>query len=212
MAAPMASRAYRHGTLAIAGTCAALLTGCAGPSDSGSGSDSAAPSVELVTPKTLAGGRYALEKDTAALEKEGTSVQAGMPANTKSVLARYRRADDPADDAGLAFSGAYGEIGEPSRVQNDMFDSFVASASGKVVQERRQFRPSGQSGPVIDCEVVRMPQKPHPFYVSVCTWAEASDAALVVDIDKKRTSAAEADMEAFAEVTAGIRKDTRRPS
>jgi hypothetical protein len=182
-----------------------------GSSSSGSsgGTSGGSQAIKLVTPETLDGGTYLLDKDTAALKEEGTSVQEGMPAGATSVLARYKRADDPTGASGLAFSGAYGRIGQPDTVENDMYKGFEMSSSATVEKERQEYQPEGPGGPTIDCEVVKMQGL---IYVPVCTWAEESDAAMVMDIDAKNISAGSVDVEAFAKVTAGIYQDTRKPA
>jgi hypothetical protein len=185
---------------------AILLTG---GESVGGGSDKA---MKLVTPKTLDGGTYVLDKDTAALKKEGTSVQDGMPAGATSVLARYKRTDDPGGQSGLAFSGAYGKIGDPRRVQEDMFKGFEASSNATVQQKRREYLPNGSDGPSIECEVVKLSAVTRAVYVPVCTWAEKSDAAMVMDVNSEKTSLESVDVAAFAKVTAGIYEDTRKPA
>ncbi|MEU8570235.1 hypothetical protein AB0C51_18110 [Streptomyces pathocidini] len=205
-----AGRAMPHagGAVAAAAVSAALLTGCGGGEEPADSRPVAA--VRLVTPRSLDGGRYVLEKDTAALERAGAGVREGMPPGTTSVLARYRPADDPAGDSGLAFSGAYGRIGEPGRVQDDMFRSFAASSSASVARKRAEYRPRGERGPEVACEVLLVAGDGKPFYAPVCTWARSSDAALVTDIDPGRTSLDAVDVAAFAKVTARIYEDTRR--
>jgi hypothetical protein len=176
---------------------------------SGGGPDGA---VKLVTPKTLDGGAYVLEKDTEALKEEGTNVQGSMPQGVTSVLARYQLAADSSGRSVLVFSGGYGSIGSPEQVQDGMFQGFEQSSSATVETERQEFRPDGADGPAFDCEVVRMGPSAGSVYVPVCTWAEKTDAAMVMDVRASRTTLSSVDLEAFAEVAAGIHEDTREPA
>ena len=172
------------------------------------GSDSGPRAMRLVTPKTLDDGTYTLAKGTDALKDEGTSVQDSMPKGATSVLGQYQRADD--ENSGLAFSGMYGEINDPDRVQDGMFKGFEGGeGSPAVEQKRKTFRPDGADGPAIDCEVVKMYDR---IYAPACAWAEETDAAMVLDVNAENTTASDVDMEAFAKVTAGIYKDTRKPA
>ncbi|OMI38356.1 hypothetical protein [Streptomyces sparsogenes] len=164
--------------------------------------------MKLVTPKTLDDGTYTLDKGTKDLENEGTSVQDRMPEGATSVLAQYTRADDA--NSGLAFSGVYGEFSDPDKVRDEMFKGFSGGdASPTVEKKRKEFRPEGADGPSIECEVVKMYDR---ISAPACAWAEKTDAAMVLDVNADSTSADDADMEAFAKVTAGIYKATRKPA
>ncbi|MEU9789263.1 hypothetical protein AB0E27_01340 [Streptomyces sparsogenes] len=164
--------------------------------------------MKLVTPKTLDDGTYTLDKGTKDLEDEGTSVQDRMPEGATSVLAQYTRADD--SNSGLAFSGVYGEFSDPGKVRDEMFKGFSGGdASPTVEKKRKEFRPEGADGPSIECEVVKMYDR---IYAPACAWAEKTDAAMVLDVNADSTTADDADMEAFAKVTAGIYKATRKPA
>ncbi|MGK5632202.1 hypothetical protein [Streptomyces sp. URMC 123] len=164
--------------------------------------------VELVTPPTLAGGAYRLEKDTEALRREGTSVQAGMPKGTTSVLARYRHAHDAS--ATLAFSGAYGALGSPEAVERDMYRAYETGAGASIARERREFRPHGPAGPSVTCEVVRLSAH-RPLYVPVCTWAERADAAMVLELNPRHTTPQAVNVPAFATLAATLHQETRLP-
>ncbi|MEU1803450.1 hypothetical protein [Streptomyces sp. NPDC019937] len=173
-----------------------------------SGGDGGPAPMRLVTPKTLDDGTYTLSKGTDELKDEGTSVQDSMPKGATSVLGQYQRADD--ENSGLAFSGMYGEINDPDRVQDGMFKGFEdGEGTPSVEQKRKTFRPDGAEGPAIDCEVVKMYDR---IYAPACAWAEETDAAMVLDVNAENTTASDVDLEAFAKVTAGIYEDTREPA
>ncbi|MFI0727928.1 hypothetical protein ACH4S9_02745 [Streptomyces sp. NPDC021225] len=164
--------------------------------------------MKLVAPKSLDDGTYTLDKGTKDLENEGTSVQDSMPDGATSVLAQYTRSDD--SNSGLAYSGVYGEFSDPDKVRDEMFKGFTGGdASPTVEKKRKTFHPEGENGPSIECEVVKMYDR---IYAPACAWAEKTDAAMVLDINAESTTVDDADMEAFAEVTAGIYKDTRKPA
>ncbi|MBL1098148.1 hypothetical protein [Streptomyces coffeae] len=164
--------------------------------------------MKLVTPKELDDGDYKLDKGTTDLKNEGTSVQDSMPDGATSVMARYTQASD--ENSGLVFSGMYGEISDPKKVQDSMFKSFKGGdSSPSVEQKRKKFQPNGADGPAIECEVVKLYDR---LYAPACAWAEKTDAAMVLDVDGERESASDVDVEDFAKVTAGIYKDTRKPA
>ena len=161
--------------------------------------------MKLVAPKTLDDGTYKLDKGTKDLENEGTSVQDRMPEGATSVLAQYTRAED--SNSGLAFSGVYGEFSDPDKVRDEMFKGFSGGdASPTVEEKRKKFQPEGADGPSIECEVVKMYDR---IYAPACAWAEKTDAAMVLDVNAEHTSVDDADMEAFAKVTAA---STRTPA
>ncbi|MET8012635.1 hypothetical protein ABZU86_12870 [Streptomyces sp. NPDC005271] len=173
-----------------------------------SGGEDSPKAMKLVTPKTLDNGTYTLDKGTDDLKNEGTSVQESMPKGATSVLAQYKRSDD--ENSGLAFSGMYGEISDPEKVQDEMFKGFEGGeGSPTVEQKRKRFQPNGADGPAVECEVVKLYDR---IYAPACTWAEKTDAAMVLDVNAEHTTASDADMEAFAKVTAGIYKDARKPA
>ncbi|ATL82852.1 hypothetical protein DNK48_30285 [Streptomyces malaysiensis subsp. malaysiensis] len=172
------------------------------------GGDDGPKAMKLVTPKTLADGTYTLDKGTDDLDHEGTSVQGSMPEGATSVLAQYKRSDD--DNSGLAFSGMYGEISDPDTVRDEMFKGFEGGdGSPSVEKGRKRFQPEGADGPSVECEVVKLYDR---IYAPACAWAVETDAAMVLDVNAENTSASDADMEAFAKVTAGIYQDTRKPA
>ncbi|WPB93236.1 hypothetical protein [Streptomyces malaysiensis] len=172
------------------------------------GGDDGPKAMKLVTPKTLADGTYTLDKGTDDLDHEGTSVQGSMPEGATSVLAQYKRSDD--DNSGLAFSGMYGEISDPDTVRDEMFKGFEGGdGSPSVEKGRKRFQPGGADGPSVECEVVKLYDR---IYAPACVWAVETDAAMVLDVNAENTSASDADMEAFAKVTAGIYQDTRKPA
>ncbi|MCD9141732.1 hypothetical protein [Streptomyces albireticuli] len=193
---------------------AALVTSVAGAAVAvagallllGGGHDEGGPATRLVTPPAVADGAYRLVADTEALEKEGITVQPGMPEGTVSVLARYARADDP--KATLSLSGAYGRVGGPEAVLDGMLKGLEEGpGSPAVVSARRVLTPDGPRGPSLTCEVVRLDGG---AYAPACAWAEKSDAALLISFDPRKTSASAVDETAFAKVTATVYRDVRR--
>jgi len=194
-----AGAALAAGVLVAAGAAAAVLL---------TGTDGGGRAVRLSTPPSLDGGAYRLDADTRQLAQQGVSVQRKMPKGSTSVLGRYRRADDAA--SGLSLSGAYGSIGDPAKVRDAMFSGFEGGASAaSVARHRQRFTPLGASGPDIECEVVKMNGL---VYAPACTWAEPSDAAMVLGVNTRSTTADSVDMRAFAKVTAGIYRDARKLS
>ncbi|WFB09586.1 hypothetical protein LRS74_22955 [Streptomyces sp. LX-29] len=163
--------------------------------------------MRLVTPNSLHDDDYELDKDTKALKDAGTSVQQDMPEGTTSVLASYKHADDP--NSGLSFSGMYGDIGDPAKIQDEMFKSFESGGKAAVEKKRASFQPNGADGPKLSCEVVKMYDE---YYAPVCAWAEKTDAAMVLDLDADNTNVDDVDVEEFAKVTAGIYEETRKPA
>ncbi|WP_069811414.1 hypothetical protein [Streptomyces sp. TP-A0874] len=167
--------------------------------------DTDSGAMKLTTPKTLADGAYVLEKDTEQLKKEGTSVQDQMPPGTISVLGQYRGSGDK--NQGLSFSGAYGYIGDPKQVQDEMIEGFTSSGS-TVEKEPEEYRPNGSDGPVFRCLVAKVQGS---LYAPACTWAEQSNAAMVLGIDIDYTSLNSVDVDAFAKVAATIYEESRVP-
>ncbi|WP_431044468.1 hypothetical protein ACQUSR_22855 [Streptomyces sp. P1-3] len=164
--------------------------------------------MKLVTPKELDKGTYKLDKGTEDLKKDGKSVQDGLPEGATSVLASYKQADD--ENSGLSFSGVYGEFSDPKKVQDEMFKAYAgADKNTKVEKQRKSYQPNGSDGPSLECEVVKMFDQ---YYAPLCSWAEKSDAAMVLDLNADHIDVSDVDVDAFAKVVAGIYKDTRKPA
>ncbi|MEU7146610.1 hypothetical protein AB0B15_01000 [Streptomyces sp. NPDC045456] len=190
--------------------------GASAPPEAGSdasGSSEEKPSAEddgrrmrLTTPRTVDEGAYTLEKDKAALERDGHKLGSPPPGITQEI-ARYRgtRGSRP---TGLMISGGYGTIDDPESVVDNMFRG-VATGGTTVVRQRETFRPGGADGTVkIDCEVVRNPAF---GYAPVCGWADGSTAAVLLYLNGELRSSSDVDLSQYADTTAVVRGETRTP-
>ncbi|WKX70320.1 hypothetical protein [Streptomyces sp. XD-27] len=164
--------------------------------------------MKLETPKELGKGTYKRDKGTEELKKDGKSVQGSLPEGATSVLATYKHADD--ENSSLSFSGVYGEFSDPEKVQDQMFKAYTgADKNAKVEKQPKAYPPNGSDGPSLKCAVVKMYGE---YYAPVCTWAEKSDAAMVLDLNADHIDVTDVDVDAFAKVVAGIYKETRKPA
>ncbi|MFH8343887.1 hypothetical protein [Streptomyces sp. NPDC018045] len=162
--------------------------------------------MRLTTPRTVGDGAYTLEKDKAALERDGLKLGSPPPGMTQEI-ARYRGTRD-SRPTGLMISGGYGTISDPDTVVNGMFRG-VSSGGTTVVRPRETFRPGGAGGNVkIDCEVVRNPTF---GYAPVCGWADGSTAAVLLYMNGALRSASDVNLSQYADTTAAVRGETRTP-
>ncbi|MFH8404977.1 hypothetical protein ACH4FX_09390 [Streptomyces sp. NPDC018019] len=162
--------------------------------------------MRLTTPRTVDDGAYTLEKDKAALQRDGLKLGAPPPGMTQEI-ARYRGTRD-SRTTGLMISGGYGTISDPDSVVDGMF-SGVSDASTKVVRQRETFRPGKAGGNVtIDCEVVRNPTF---GYAPVCGWADGSTAAVLLYMNGALRSSSDINLSQYADTTAVVRGETRKP-
>ncbi|WP_157851606.1 hypothetical protein [Streptomyces monomycini] len=195
------------------GTSSTSDSGTSGSGTSGSGPSEEKPSAEdggqrmrLTTPKTVDDGAYTLEKDKAALQRDGLKLRTPPPGITQEI-ARYQgtRGSRP---AGLMFSGGYGTIDDPDSVVDGMFRG-VATGGATVVRQRETFRPGAAGGDVkIDCEVLKIPAA---GYAPVCGWADGSTAAVLLYMNGELRSPSEVDLAQYADTTAVVRGETRTP-
>ncbi|WP_030674976.1 hypothetical protein [Streptomyces rimosus] len=162
--------------------------------------------MRLTTPRTVDGGAYTLEKDKAALQRDGLKL-GSPPAGVTQEIARYRGTRD-SRTTGLMISGGYGTISDPDRVVDNMF-SGVSDASTTVVRQRETFRPGKAGGTIkIDCEVVRNASF---GYAPVCGWADGSTAAVLLYMNGSLRSASDINLSQYADTTAVVRGETRAP-
>ncbi|KOT97518.1 hypothetical protein ADK86_16555 [Streptomyces sp. NRRL F-5755] len=174
------------------------------------GSNSAAEDtgrrMRLTTPRTVDGGAYTLEKDKAALQRDGLKLGSPPPGMTQEI-ARYRGTRD-SSTTGLMISGGYGTISHPDSVVDGMF-SGVSGAGTTVVKQRETFRPDAAGGNVkIDCEVVRNASF---GYAPVCGWADGSTAAVLLYMNGELRSSSDINLSQYADTTAVVRGETRKP-
>ncbi|MEN2419223.1 hypothetical protein AABB02_14090 [Streptomyces rimosus] len=162
--------------------------------------------MRLTTPRTVDGGAYTLEKDKAALQRDGLKLGSPPPGMTQEI-ARYRGTRD-SSTTGLMISGGYGTISHPDSVVDGMF-SGVSGAGTTVVKQRETFRPDAAGGNVkIDCEVVRNASF---GYAPVCGWADGSTAAVLLYMNGELRSSSDINLSQYADTTAVVRGETRKP-
>ncbi|MEU7261304.1 hypothetical protein AB0B21_36715 [Streptomyces rimosus] len=162
--------------------------------------------MRLTTPRTVDGGAYTLEKDKAALQRDGLKLGSPPPGMTQEI-ARYRGTRD-SSTTGLMISGGYGTIAHPDSVVDGMF-SGVSGAGTTVVKQRETFRPDTAGGHVkIDCEVVRNASF---GYAPVCGWADGSTAAVLLYMNGELRSSSDINLSQYADTTAVVRGETRKP-
>ncbi|KAA6221898.1 hypothetical protein CP973_07945 [Streptomyces albofaciens JCM 4342] len=162
--------------------------------------------MRLTTPRTVDDGAYTLEKDKAALQRDGLKLGSPPPGMTQEI-ARYRGTRD-SRTTGLMISGGYGTISDPDSVVDGMF-SGVADGGTTVVKRRETFRPGGAGGSVkIDCEVVRNATF---GYAPVCGWADGSTAAVLLYMNGSLRSSSDVNLSQYADTTAVVRGEVRKP-
>ncbi|WP_206502412.1 hypothetical protein [Streptomyces chrestomyceticus] len=181
-------------------------SGASGPSEEKPSAEDGGQRMRLTTPATVDEGAYTLEKDKAALQRDGLKLGSPPPGMTQEI-ARYRGTRGSGTTA-LMISGGYGTIGDPDSVVDNMFRG-VATGGTTVVRQRETFRPGGADGTVkIDCEVVRNPTFGH---APVCGWADGSTAAVLLYLNGELRSPSDVNLSQYADTTAVVRGETRTP-
>ncbi|UNO42006.1 hypothetical protein [Streptomyces sp. MST-110588] len=162
--------------------------------------------MKLTTPKTLDGGAYTMDKDREGLKKEGVAVGESQ-AGAEYVVARYKGSSSATSV--LMLEGAYGLVGDQEKARSTMFKNFEGSGGGtQIIGGRRTFRPSEAKGTEIECELSKSSSI---GYAPVCTWADSSTAAIIAYANAKFSSASDVNLSQYADTTAVIRNEVRKP-
>ncbi|MEV5239581.1 hypothetical protein AB0K89_10780 [Streptomyces cinnamoneus] len=122
--------------------------------------------------------------------------------NLKGVGGYYTAASG-AETKHLIFAGTYGEITDPKREVNAMFDSYNKAAGIQVTTPPKDVTPSGATEPVL-CERLTRPEGLGT--VAVCAWSDHSTVAAVSCNEMGEPSS----LEAFAKKTAEVRDEVRQ--
>ncbi|OKI04666.1 hypothetical protein A6A06_07895 [Streptomyces sp. CB02923] len=177
-----------------------------GTSEEKPSAEDAGERMRLTTPGTVDDGAYTLEKDKAALERDGLKLGSPPPGMTQEI-GRYRGTRDSRTTA-LMISGGYGTIAAPDRVVDGMFTGVASDGATTVVRQRETFRPGKADGIKIDCEIVRNTKF---GYAPVCGWADGSTAAVLLYMNGALRSPSDINLAQYADTTAVIRVETRTP-
>ncbi|GHC57290.1 hypothetical protein [Streptomyces cinnamoneus] len=160
----------------------------------------------LTVPATLLGGRYTLAKDVSRTIDDGIAGQRNSwnERNMKGVGGQYT-ADGGEQE--LVTGGLYGEIADPRRTLDSMFQGMNANPGVTVTTPPKDITPPGAREPVT-CERYSVTRSGGTGFVAVCGWGDHSTAATVSlpGPDDR------ADLEALAKQTAEVRDEMRVPA
>ncbi|MEU1309089.1 hypothetical protein ABZ419_09365 [Streptomyces cinnamoneus] len=160
----------------------------------------------LTVPGTLLGGRYTLTKDVSRTIDDGIAGQRNSvnERNMKGVGGQYT-ADGGEQE--LVTGGLYGEIANPRRTLDSMFQGMNGNPGVTVTTPPKDITPPGAREPVT-CERYSVTRPGGSGFVAVCGWGDHSTVATVSlpGPDDR------ADLEALAKQTAEVRDEMRVPA
>ncbi|MEV8015237.1 hypothetical protein AB0O76_02525 [Streptomyces sp. NPDC086554] len=162
--------------------------------------------------------------DAAEAEKHGVK-------NAKDVAAQYQSGDEsnPLSQKILQFNGVYGDIADPEKLVDAMFDEADKNAkegdsSGEsmtLVGTPKSYSPAGLDGAVMKCQEMKFnlgggsagtgsTAGPSEMSMATCIWGDNSTLGIVITTDMASAMAGKAaDLDEGAENTAKFRKEVR---
>ncbi|MEU6764560.1 hypothetical protein ABZ916_18760 [Streptomyces sp. NPDC046853] len=175
--------------------------------------------------KEAGGGSGMTSSDIREAEKHGVS-------NAKDVAGQYQSGteDNPLSQKILQFNGVYGDIADPEKVVDAMFDEAEKNAqeggsasSGEkmsLVGTPKTYNPAGLDGAVLKCQEMKLDfgssssagasQGPSEMSMATCIWGDKSTLGIVITTDVANAMAGKsADLDEAAEKTAKFRKEVR---
>ncbi|MFF1696049.1 hypothetical protein ACFVXC_20865 [Streptomyces sp. NPDC058257] len=153
------------------------------------------------------------DDDMARAEKDGVK-------NGKPVDAEYQSGDksNPLAQKMIKFMGVYGEIGDPSKVVDGMFDKMktesekegASTSTGKLVGSPKSF---DADGAVIKCQETEVKgggSGPKSIRMPVCIWGDHSTLGIVIPIDMgSAMTGKSASLDDAADTATKLRKEVR---
>ncbi|MEV8315534.1 hypothetical protein AB0Q95_15320 [Streptomyces sp. NPDC059900] len=196
----------------------------AGKDDSSSAGNSAVADDgkhKLVTPETVL-SEYKKQASTddgfndddmARAEKDGVK-------NGKPVDAEYQSGDksNPLAQKMIKFMGVYGDIDNPSKVVDGMFDKMktesekedASTSTGKLVGSPKSFDADGAVLKCQETEIKGGGTGPKTVSMPVCIWGDNSTLGIVIPIDMgSAMTGKSASLDDAADTTTKLRKEVR---
>ncbi|MGW5738863.1 MULTISPECIES: hypothetical protein [Streptomyces] len=188
---------------------------------------------KLITPATVL-TEYKLSKESGSgsgmtssdireAEKHGVK-------NAEDVQGQYQSGseDNPLAQKILQFNGVFGEIAEPERVVDAMFDETKKNSEESggtggqtvtLVGSPKSYSPAGLDGAVLKCQEMKLDlgsstagssQGPSKMSMASCIWGDKSTLGIVITTDVANAMTGQApDLDEAAEKTAKFRKEVR---
>ncbi|MGW7076293.1 hypothetical protein ACWGH2_09485 [Streptomyces sp. NPDC054871] len=197
----------------------------AGKDDSSSSAGNAAVADDgahkLVTPETVlseykkqasSDGGFN-DDDMERAEKDGVK-------NGKPVDAEYQSGDksNPLAQKMIKFMGVYGEIDNPSKVVDGMFDKMkdeskkedASTSTGKLIGSPKSFNADGAVLKCQETEIKGGGSGPKSIRMPVCIWGDNSTLGIVIPVDMASAMTGKgASLEDAADTTTKLRKEVR---
>lgn len=174
---------------------------------------------KLVTPETVLSeykkqastGEGFSDDDMERAEKDGVK-------NGKPVDAEYQSGDksNPLAQKMIKFMGVYGEIENPSKVVDGMFDKMKeesakeTSSTGKLIGSPKNYNADGAVLKCQETEVKGGGSGPKSIRMPVCIWGDNSTLGIVIPVDMASAMTGKsASLEDAADTTSKLRKEVR---
>ncbi|MFI8850041.1 hypothetical protein [Streptomyces sp. 891-h] len=176
--------------------------------EGGAAEESGGSSYHVSLPKTVDGGRLALDEDLS--DKPENQNPDLNPGDTQYV-AWY--ASDSGDERYL-YVGYNSAAAEDGSSADKMLDGQVDASDTSSPPKRHHITPPGADEP-LTCIVIPAPKSGRGAVAATCAWDDTGSAASVSDggdTAAAATSVKDYDLKAFAEKVDRIRRDVRNPA
>ncbi|MCI3221624.1 hypothetical protein [Streptomyces sp. NP-1717] len=182
---------------------------------------------KLTTPATVIGGEYKKgegEGDTGGMTKDDLKdAEKWGVTNPKDVSAAYQAGseDNPLAQKLIQFGGVYGEIDDPEKAVDAMFNYLKSQAAKEeggdtptFEGDAESFEPAGLDGAILKCQSGKMKlpegEGPSEMNFPICIWGDYSTLGFTMPIDMATAITGKASsLEDAASTTAKLRNDVR---
>lgn len=171
---------------------------------------------ELALPKSVLDGKYTLADDMSeekgqALEQEADDSWDAK--DTRAVVGQYTLGGD-ASKGVLVVSGMYGRFKNTDQARDNMMKGGGEAENAEVAVEPRDFHPAG-TDVTITCEVLTQSSggAGGGLTMPMCGWVDGNTGASIGEVtaESMTQDPQDVDLEEFAERTAKLREELRRP-
>ncbi|MFI6879631.1 hypothetical protein ACIBL6_39940 [Streptomyces sp. NPDC050400] len=169
---------------------------------------------KLTLPKTVSDGEYELASDLSdekGRELEEEADGSWDAKDTTAVIGQYAQGGDQ-NKGVLVVSGMYGRFKNTDEARDNMMDGAGKADNAQVAVEPKDFHPSG-TDTTITCEVVTQTTAGTKMTMPVCAWVDDNTGASVAEVTPTIATKdpQDVDLAAFAEKTAAVREEIRKP-
>ncbi|QHY95479.1 hypothetical protein SSPS47_10145 [Streptomyces sp. S4.7] len=182
---------------------------------------------KLITPATVIGGEYKKgegEGDAGGMTKDDLrNAEKWGVTNPKDVSAAYEAGseDNPLAQKLIQFGGVYGEVDDPEKAVDAMFNYLKSEAAKEeggdtptFEGDAESFEPAGLDGAILKCQSGKMTlpegEGPSEMNFPICIWGDHSTLGFTMPIDMATALTGKGgSLDDAAATTAKLRNDVR---